>query len=48
MRGRLTEWKSKAEVIRCLKRYVAREIYAVPRPAETILGIYRDDPLDGA
>jgi hypothetical protein len=30
MRGRLTEGKSKAEVIRCLERYVAREIYAVP------------------
>ena len=27
MRRRLTEGKSKAEVIRCLKRYVAREIY---------------------
>lgn len=29
MRRRLTEGKSKAEVIRCLKRYVAREIYSV-------------------
>ena len=29
MRRRLTEGKSKAEVIRCLKRYVAREIYQV-------------------
>ena len=29
MRHRLNEGKSKAEVIRCLKRYVAREIYQV-------------------
>ena len=29
MRRRLNEGKSKAEVIRCLKRYVAREIYQV-------------------
>jgi hypothetical protein len=29
MRRRLTEGKSKAEVIRCLKRYVVREIYQV-------------------
>ena len=29
MRRRLTEGKSKAEIIRCLKRYVAREIYQV-------------------
>ncbi len=31
---RLTEGKSKTEAIRCLKRYVAREIYqAMPSPA---------------
>jgi hypothetical protein len=29
MRRRLNEGKSKTEVIRCLKRYVAREIYHV-------------------
>ena len=29
MRRRLSDGKSKAEVIRCLKRYVAREIFAV-------------------
>ena len=29
MRRRTTEGKSKPEIIRCLKRYVAREIYAV-------------------
>ncbi len=29
MRRRLNEGKSKTEVIRCLKRYVAREIYQV-------------------
>ncbi len=27
VRRRMTEEKSKAEIIRCLKRYVAREIY---------------------
>ena len=29
MRRRITEGLSKAEVIRCLKRYVAREVFAV-------------------
>jgi hypothetical protein len=29
MRKRTAEGKSKPEVIRCLKRYVAREIYTV-------------------
>jgi transposase len=29
MARRLTEGKSKAEIIRCLKRYVAREVFAV-------------------
>ncbi len=29
MARRLTEGKSKKEVIRCLKRYVAREVFAV-------------------
>jgi hypothetical protein len=36
MARRLAEGKSKPDVIRCLKRYVAREIYAVlaaPRKA---------------
>ena len=31
MRRRITEGMSKAEVIRCLKRYVAREVFAVLR-----------------
>ena len=30
-RRRITEGMSKAEVIRCLKRYVAREVFAVLR-----------------
>jgi transposase len=30
---RTTEGKSKAEIIRCLKRYVAREVYPHLRPA---------------
>jgi hypothetical protein len=30
---RTTEGKSKAEIIRCLKRYVAREVYPHHRPA---------------
>jgi hypothetical protein len=29
MARRLTEGKSKKEIIRCLKRYVAREVFAV-------------------
>jgi hypothetical protein len=30
---RTKEGKSKAEIIRCLKRYVARQVYPHPRPA---------------
>ena len=30
---RTKEGKSKAEIIRCLKRYVAREVYPHLRPA---------------
>ena len=30
---RTAEGKSKAEIIRCLKRYVAREVYRHLRPA---------------
>jgi transposase len=30
---RTAEGKSKAEIIRCLKRYVAREVYRQLRPA---------------
>ena len=30
---RTAEGKSKAEIIRCLKRYVAREVYPCLRPA---------------
>jgi transposase len=29
MARRLTEGKTKKEIIRCLKRYVAREVFAV-------------------
>ena len=37
MRRRTTEGMSKAEVIRCLKRYVAREVFsALQDSAETI------------
>ena len=32
MTRRLAEGKTKAEIIRCLKRYVAREIYAILCP----------------
>jgi len=31
---RTAEGKSKAEIIRCLKRYVAREVYPHLRPAD--------------
>ena len=31
MRRRTTEGMSKAEVIRCLKRYVAREVFSILR-----------------
>lgn len=33
MARRLAEGKTKKEVIRCLKRYLARELYAVIRDA---------------
>ena len=34
LQGRVTEGKSKLEAIRCLKRYIAREIFAaLPREA---------------
>ncbi len=36
MAKRRLEGKSKADIIRCLKRYVAREIYAVLRAAERL------------
>ncbi len=37
MRRRTTEGMSKTEVIRCLKRYVAREVFsALQDPAEII------------
>lgn len=32
MRRRLTEGKSKPEIMRCLKRYVAREVFTILRP----------------
>jgi hypothetical protein len=35
MTRRLTEGKTKAEIIRCLKRYVAREIYNILCPKVT-------------
>ena len=31
---RMAEGKSKAEIIRCLKRYVTREVYPHLRPAD--------------
>jgi len=33
MTRRLAQGKTKPEIIRCLKRYVAREIYRTLRPA---------------
>jgi transposase len=39
---RTTEGKSKAEIIRCLKRYVAREIYSVLR----LTASHRTGPVD--
>ena len=35
MARRLAQGKTKAEIIRCLKRYVAREIYNILCPATT-------------
>ncbi|WP_405887172.1 hypothetical protein [Streptomyces sp. NBC_01136] len=35
VRRRLAEGKTKREIIRCLKRYVAREIYRLVVPANT-------------
>ncbi|MGP4091038.1 IS110 family transposase, partial [Streptomyces sp. KR55] len=35
LRRRLAEGKTKREIIRCLKRYVAREIYRHIAPANT-------------
>ena len=37
LRRRTAEGMSKIEVIRCLKRYVAREVYSIIRkPAQTL------------
>ena len=37
MRRRTAEGMSKREVIRCLKRYVAREVYsAIQKPAQVL------------
>ena len=33
--GRLAEGKTKAEIMRCLKRYIAREIYHILCPTAT-------------
>ncbi|MFD6973295.1 IS110 family transposase, partial [Streptomyces sp. NPDC059949] len=35
LQRRLTEGKTRREIIRCLKRYVAREIYRLLVPATT-------------
>jgi transposase len=42
LRRRLTEGKTKAEIIRCLKRYVAREVFAILRPVTTTLDSHDD------
>ncbi|MEU1445933.1 IS110 family transposase, partial [Streptomyces mirabilis] len=36
MRRRLAEGKTRREIIRCLKRYVAREIYRIIVPKATL------------
>jgi transposase len=36
MRRRLAEGKTRREIIRCLKRYVAREIYQIIVPKTTV------------
>ncbi len=38
LRRRTTEGMSKVEVIRCLKRYVAREVYSIIRKPAQIVG----------
>ena len=44
---RTAEGKSKAEIIRCLKRYVAREVYPYLRPAGDVSIRGRPDPRIG-
>jgi transposase len=44
MTRRLAQGKTKAEIIRCLKRYVAREIYNILRPAATSADTSRSLP----
>ena len=45
---RTAEGKSKAEIIRCLKRYVAREVYRRLRPAANARKLRgRPDPIIG-
>ena len=41
---RTAEGKSKAEIIRCLKRYVAREVYPSPPPGRRLTP---ESPGDG-
>ena len=39
---RTAEGKSRREIVRCLKRYVAREVYRVLVPAASPIGSYRE------
>jgi hypothetical protein len=49
VRRRTAEGKGKREIIRCLKRFVAREIFGyLCRPSEGISGLmYQPPPQDG-
>ncbi|HEY8791054.1 MAG TPA: IS110 family transposase [Actinopolymorphaceae bacterium] len=48
MTRRLAEGKTKAEIIRCLKRYVAREIYNILCPAPITAASNREDAVQAA
>ena len=39
MACRTVEGKTKAEIMRCLKRYVAREIFGLLRPSRSAMGV---------
>jgi hypothetical protein len=48
MRRRLAEGKSKSEIMRCLKRYVAREIFGMIRPPAAIQQVTADEAIRAA
>jgi hypothetical protein len=48
MRRRLAEGKRKPEIMRCLKRYVAREVFGMIRPPAAIQQVTADEAIRAA